>query len=526
MTRTPSHLLETANSMRWPWVLALISGLFFYAARWQEVPIGAVTDDAFYIEMARSIAEGHGPVIATGPDIDPANPQIFPAGFPYLLSPLARLAPHSMVTLSMVPLFAALMTIVATWLLLARTLSPHLRLMTTLALVCNPWFISWSSRILSDVPYMAISLAAMFMILKADDQDYRRLKTLFFAVVLCAAAISVRTVGWAIVAASVSLFVIQKRWLLSVGFPLAVIVALMPTWFMGAHPSNPLTSAYNEQMLSNNGSALWQIIVTNTSGYLAELSVILVPIFGNPVSRFSESNSLGFLYATLTFGFGILALGLAYNGAKAGIRNQNTTALTRLISAYILFYTIALSVFDGYPSGVQTRLLIPLLPFLVWLILSGASAFNRRLAYWIFAAMILASLAHNTWRVVHPLRTSTEADGHGLVHLAQGVEWINDNSLNSDLFMTQEPLLRHIHWQRPAVHFPEQLTYDDLLLHCEKYAVRFVFLGPSVTGKPRALDAINQEMKRLLDTHPQRFARVLAQDQHSVFIYQFISSTP
>ncbi|MFT5316754.1 MAG: hypothetical protein ACI9UK_002600, partial [Candidatus Krumholzibacteriia bacterium] len=115
MTRTPSHLLETANSMRWPWVLALISGLFFYAARWQEVPIGAVTDDAFYIEMARSIAEGHGPVIATGPDIDPANPQIFPAGFPYLLSPLARLAPHSMVTLSMVPLFAALMTIVATW---------------------------------------------------------------------------------------------------------------------------------------------------------------------------------------------------------------------------------------------------------------------------------------------------------------------------------------------------------------------------------------------------------------------------
>ncbi|MFT5314883.1 MAG: hypothetical protein ACI9UK_000710, partial [Candidatus Krumholzibacteriia bacterium] len=50
--------------------------------------------------------------------------------------------------------------------------------------------------------------------------------------------------------------------------------------------------------------------------------------------------------------------------------------------------------------------------------------------------------------------------------------------------------------------------------------------GPSVTGKPRALDAINQEMKRLLDTHPQRFARVLAQDQHSVFIYQFISSTP
>ena len=78
------------------------------AVRLNETPIGAVVDDAYYVEMARSLAEGLGPVIHTGPDTLPRNPEIFPPGFPLLLSPLARLFPASLTVFKAWPLLAAL----------------------------------------------------------------------------------------------------------------------------------------------------------------------------------------------------------------------------------------------------------------------------------------------------------------------------------------------------------------------------------------------------------------------------------
>jgi hypothetical protein len=76
-------------------IAAMMTCALFMALRFGEFPVGAGMDDAYYIEMARSVAEGHGPVIHLNQTSPAWRPGIFPVGFPYLLSPLATMAPSS-----------------------------------------------------------------------------------------------------------------------------------------------------------------------------------------------------------------------------------------------------------------------------------------------------------------------------------------------------------------------------------------------------------------------------------------------
>ena len=120
------------------------TGVIFVILRFGEFPVGAGMDDAYYIEMARSLAEGRGPVIqlnGTGPGWAPS---IFPLGFPLLLSPFAMLAPTSVQIFKLVPMLA-LAGLVPICLLLARFTSAGNRQALT-ALVClNPWTIGYAS---------------------------------------------------------------------------------------------------------------------------------------------------------------------------------------------------------------------------------------------------------------------------------------------------------------------------------------------------------------------------------------------
>jgi len=504
------------------WALLLCLAVFIGVGRWQEVPIGAVTDDAYYIEMARSLAEGLGPVIATGPDTQPANPQIFPLGFPLLLSPIARLAPHSLSALSLIPLCAALVTLFLIWHLSSPTTNRRLRLMVILATMLNPWFISWSSRILSDLPYMALSLGVLLVFLKADEQDFRSKKTLLWLVLLCAAAISVRTIGWALVIAISATLITQRRWWISLGLPVWVAVALIVPWVMSDNTTGPLTSAYANQMFSRSGGDLWQIIAINTTGYIAQIPVLILPIFSSAVAQIFGQRGLSPAYVAASYFVGIGALALIGRGLIAGSRLGPQATRNRLMFFYILAYAIALSIFDGYPSGVQTRLVLPLLPIFIWLILEGAGKLNQHFPKWIFAALIVTSLIHNGWRIAHPLRTTIEASGHGLVDPGEGAHWLIKNSQATDIVMTKEPLTRHIHWQRPVISFPTSLTVQSIGERCTLYAVSYIFVGPSVSGEPRQLDGLNAEMKRILGSNPQRFEPVWKDDTQSIFIYRVL----
>ena len=71
---------------------ALLAVLLVWA-RFDEFAVGSMADDAVYAELARSIAEGRGPVLHLGLDERSVAPTTQPSGYPLLISPVAWLFP-------------------------------------------------------------------------------------------------------------------------------------------------------------------------------------------------------------------------------------------------------------------------------------------------------------------------------------------------------------------------------------------------------------------------------------------------
>jgi len=123
----------------------------------------------------------------------------------------------------------------------------------------------------------------------------------------------------------------------------------------------------------------------------------------------------------------------------------------------------------------------------------------------VFGMMILAALAHNGWRMAYPLRTSVDAEGRGFVDPGAGAAWIVENTSPTDIIMVQEPLQRHIHFERDVVGFPETIREADLLAKLNEFGVEIVFLGPSVHFQPNRLDEMGMAMLQLMNSMPEVF---------------------
>ncbi len=510
--------------------IILLGGIFvlsivMMAARWNEAPIGANTDDAYYIEMARSIADGQGPVVNTGPDTKVANPDIFPVGFPIFLSLPAKLFPNSWAALKTIPLLFTLLLIPLCLVLPGHQAENKTRLLMVTLVILNPWVIAWSGRVLSDTVFTVVSLSAL-LVFSSLEREVGFRKKLLGVALLCALAISVRTVGWSLVFVVAITFLAQRRFLLAAGFPFVVAIILTPGWMYEGGEASPITGAYWAQMFARNADGVWPLVSYNFLHYLAELPVILVPVFGGALDGIMVRLGLGWLYfpAAVAVGFTFLVLmGIALVKFRT---HKIIGPKARLFGLYLIIYGAVLLNFDGYPSGVQTRLLIPVLPvfcWLVWLGLNSITKTNRKILPWaVIGMMVLASLVHNGWRIAHPLRSSVDASGQGYVDPEVGARWIHDHSALSAVVMVQEPLVRHIHFGRDVVGFPTKLSKEELFLKLDEHSVEFVFVGPSVHHIPRQLDEKGKAMLTLLKSMPDIFEAVEINSTEKIYFFRRI----
>ncbi len=520
-----------AHSLRHQLLLGLALVLLgaLYAVRLNEVPIGAVTDDAYYVEMARSIAEGLGPVINTGPDVAPHDPEIFPPGFPLLLSPLARAWPGSLSALKAVPLLGALMLLPLCWWLPGAKAGHGLRLALVAVVMFNPWVVSWSGRILSDIPFAALSLAALLLFVRLHDRLFGPGQPavpwvgLVGLVLLCAAAVSVRTIGWAAVLAMSATLLTRRHWWVAIALP--VLVAALVWLIAQAMPNGGdlLSQGYSSQMFSHGDQPYWRFVLHNALLYVAELPVILVPIFGNPAQALMLRLHMEMLYPAAAFVVGTqllllvgLAVGRMWRRETGGVR-------VRLFVFYLLIYGAVLTQFNGYPSGVQTRLLIPVLPILVWFVLAGLherfDPGHRLIPQLVLGLMLLAAFGHNGWRVARPLRTAVEANGHGLIDPSLGADWIRTQTSGDAVIMAPDALIRHVHFRRPVVAYPEVGGAEKLAAKVAANGVDFVLVGPSVHHLPGQLTPESQQLLAIVRSQPGSFAPVWSDLSENIHIF-------
>ena len=486
--------------------------------RWHEVPVGAATDDAYYADMARSLAEGRGPVIHLNEVAGPWPADVFPPGFSLLLAPLARISPPSLDLMKLVPLLAwmTLIPLCLAW--PGRVASPGRRIALVTLVLINPWTIGYAGRVVSDLPYTALSLGALL--------GYRNWSArptpgrFFLLILLTVTAVTVRTVGWALPAAMVLHLLMTRRWkralafLATCGLPLLAI----HLW-ADPHGAGLFTGGYSAQVLQTTDSSRIALIVGNLLGYLAEIPALLFPVFGEPTRALGQGAGFGSIYdpVLMILGAGILVLvGLGWSRSRK-------TDYPDPVVLYAILYGLALVNFSGWPTGVQTRLLLPLLPLLLdgllgWFEFRTA---GRRRTPWLFpvvALCLLAALFHNGFRVARPPVDPRFDPGLGSA-------WLKQNSEVNDTVMVRMPLKQHLHLGRPTVGFGV-LAEEALDIRVARFGVRWIVLGPEpLTGEAEP-GSRSRAMAALMADRPAIFSLVASDPQGRFRIFRVATPTP
>lgn len=514
-------LLETirAPHSRWPLLVVVVLLAVCLAGRLDETPVGAVVDDAHYVEMARSVAEGRGTVLHLGPESVPGD-TVFPPGLPLLLAPLAGLFPESLTPLKLVPVLALVLLIPLCLAWPGGEDRPHLRVALAAVTVLNPWLIAHACRVVSDVPYTALSLATALLYLRTGARPAAGAGRWVAVGALAGAAVLVRSVGLALLLAMILHLTLQRR-LVPAAQLLAgtVLVILLPA-LLGLSPSVlPLGRTYGSQ-LADHGDAL-AVAKTNLLGYVRELPVLVVPVFGKTVSALGGSRIWGGILAGAQVFTTLAVVGAVLAGLNAARRCGDPVRRRAgsFWAIYLAVYGAVLLSFDGYPSGVQLRLLLPVLPILGWFLLEAADAWRGRAALACVLALLLgASLAHDAWRIARPLGRVTDATGHGFVDPGVGADWVLANTDPQDVILVQAPLERHIHLRRPVVGVGV-LDADSLAVRVRRFGVALVLVGPRADGRLRQPDEDGNALQTILRGAPSRYPVVHQEEGKATILY-------
>ncbi len=173
--------------MRYPalW-LALLTAVVYAMG---VVPYWKPTwDSAIYISLARALVEGNGYTYMGYPHTK------YPPGFPLLMAPVVALAGDRFALLRALMVACAAASVGLTWALVRRSNSSLVAAAVSLMTASSFALVVETTSVLSDLPYMAVSLAAL---VAADRyREGRSGRALGVTIALVVAAWSVRLVGF------------------------------------------------------------------------------------------------------------------------------------------------------------------------------------------------------------------------------------------------------------------------------------------------------------------------------------------
>jgi hypothetical protein len=209
--------------------------------------------------------------------------------------------------------------------------------------------------LLSEPPYTALSMLAVWATLRADQQPGRGSAALAGAAAVASAL--TRSVGVVMVGSVGAWSLLRRRW----GFAVALTVvagAALGAWFLYVSRFGPETvGASYSRDLAGSPAGLLERVFTNVRDYSTRS---LPQALGVPAVPGTVLDNLAWLLALLGFGgAGLIVM----------IRKWPAAALTLLGSAALLFL---------WPWPVR-RLLTPLIPLVVAMLLLGALAVGRGL---------------------------------------------------------------------------------------------------------------------------------------------------
>jgi hypothetical protein len=380
----------------------ILAGLALYILRVDDVA-GLIGDDAWYVVLARGIAQGSGPYVISSAGTQFLS-QVYPPGFPFILSLVMLVTaeyPANVALLKGVSIAGMIGAGLLTYRYAVRYrgLSPTIAALVAIATVITPALVFLAtSTLMSEGVFLFVELAAVLLIERAmhadDDRAGRRLAV--SAGALAAAAFLIRTAGMTIGLAAIFYFVWKRRWQTAAVYAATAACLVLP-WLVYARTHAPsraelvdhgglMSMAYSDQFWTKEAGTVTSRHVSPrelpariernaVNIAIRDMGGIFVPLlFRTPEESGLEVIGLGppegGQVPSMGSAFGTKAISLALTalaalGFMATLRRRMTVAEPMVV--------LALTMIILWPFWTF-RFVLPLVPFLLCYFVSGLEA--------------------------------------------------------------------------------------------------------------------------------------------------------
>ncbi len=475
--------------------LAPLLALFLAYLAWlgPGAAFGRYHDDTLYLSAAKAIAEGQGQVLPSVPG-QPAQTK-YPPLYSWLLSVVWRLAPPFPASIGWGVWMTAAFScwfLVSSWRLLAglKGVGGGPALAAVALCAFHPNFLYLSGALLSDVPFLALAMAAALAADAALRQEGRPQAALA-AGLWAGLAVLTRGFGVAVVAGIVATALLRRAWRQGALFlALAAPLALAGLWNQTAPaPPGPLPGFQQTWLYYTSYSGFWKASVPGVEVLAAMLQANLRLLLEAPATLclfppLGEPGSFLAGLLTVTLSAGILS----------GVVRQARRQQWKPIHFVLVFYAGIVALWN-YP--LVDRFLVLFLPLLyagLWVearhfasLLAGVWRWRRPLADRVIAAAMAAGLAAVGVAAVEryargdrsQLRKMALTGAALAAEKQQLYDWVRRNTSPRDRFIAYQDVELYLHTGRQAMR-PMAFSTAAFFTRQEKY--------------------LEQDLDRLLDT--------------------------
>jgi 4-amino-4-deoxy-L-arabinose transferase-like glycosyltransferase len=318
-------------------------------------------DNTEFITLARSLAQGSG--LTHINTAAPAPATKYPPGFPLLLAPMELLAPGSWTPMKWLVVVTFTAAVPLFFLLMRISLGTLPSLSAAAICLTLPLLQDYAHQIMSEIPYLAFSVGALYLLKRSgDNSSVRGNRWLLAAFVCTMAAYYIRTVGIVLVVAAVLSFLVRGERRKGLVFLGAALLAWLP-WtlrnrFVGSggvylQQLIQINPYFPDQGLLDLGGFVDRVLQNTATYYLQILPSIgrYPDPFHGPVSPLHP-----------------LAAAIAISMIYAAVQVYRSRRDLLLFTYTVLFLgTVVL----WYWSG--DRFLVPILPMLIYFAVIAAS---------------------------------------------------------------------------------------------------------------------------------------------------------
>lgn len=493
-------------------LLFIICGFYLFSLSHNWKP---EWDSAYYLMISKSILNGNGFFYLDYPCLK------IPFGFPLLISPLIWLTNCNFFVLNFFILLFAGLGFLMIYKLFRSFFSHHYALLITFLTALSPLVLFHTGFIMIDIPYMAVSLLALFSVI-----TYLHNNRIFFkgliAIACLLAAFFLRTVGVALITGIFFYCIFNNgKFLRTKQFIILSVLLLLPIagWI-----------TYTRSLQINIDDPVWQLPefipsnneykryrfddplskITNPASYVKRgienmayyAGTSMSIISGLPINTSKDNlQRIPFIVLAL-FGFGSCIIFLGF--ADSLIRRR------LIFDFYFLFYMGILLSW----SAREQRYLIPVLPFLFHYFLNGINLITRFFHFFLpffkknstnvifaFVTLYVAFFSvSSAIRNIHIIRDQHTQPYHNKHYsdFFKSIDWVKVNtSPDARIVSTTAPICAYFSG-RWCVSFPRIKNADILLSYLYKIKCDYLIMN--------SLESIEVPyLKPVIEANPEIF---------------------